>query len=62
MSVPEQMIMMGPFVFLYTVFSLWLVGLTFWLEVMSKKNVRFLRIISAAVLLSASVSAIDLFL
>ncbi len=50
------------FIFSYTLMSLWIVYLVSCLSFVQNKNLRIFKIVSAAVLLSASFSVIDLFL
>jgi hypothetical protein len=61
-AVPGQMLIMSSIIFFYTLISLWLVIFVLWLEAISNKNVRFFKIVSSAILLSASIGVIDLFL
>ena len=62
MVMPDQFVPMLSLIFLYTLISYWLVFFMIWCGSIQSKNLRLFKIITAAILLSASVGVIDLFL
>ena len=62
MMAPGLFISMASFLALYTVISLWIVYLVIWSVSLENVNQRLFKIIGASILLSASLSVIDLFL
>lgn len=61
-SVPGQLLVISTLIFTYTLISYWIVFFIFWFELISNKNLRLFKIVSAAIMLSASIGVIDLFL
>lgn len=62
LTMPGQFTSMAFYIFIYTFVSLWVVYLIVWFSSLQVKHLRLFKIVSAAILLSASFSVIDLFL
>ena len=61
-KMPGQFLSMGTMIFLYTLTSFWLVYLVLSFVLLQKNNLRLFKILVAAILLSASISVVDLLL
>jgi hypothetical protein len=59
---PFQSLTVMLFILLYTLITFWVVYFVIWFSCLETKNQRLFRIIAAALLLSASISVIDIFL
>jgi|GEM_PF-3298035 len=62
MTVPGQFFSMVSLIAIYTFVTLWVVYWMIWVVSLETRNLRLFKIISAAILISASVSIIELFL